>query len=259
GSFIGLLMGGFLAVISWRLVFFVSVPFGLLGTLWAYMMLKEKGEIKPNEKLDMIGNVLLAGGLTAILVAITYGIIPYGNSAMGWSNPFVIGGILLGILLLGIFIWHESRTKQPLFNLELFRIGEFTAGNIAGFLYSLARGGLQFMLIIWLQGIWLPLHGYAFEDTPLWGAIYLLPLTGAFLVFGPISGYLSDKHGPRLLSTAGMLLMAIGFFGLMLLPADFLYWQFALILILLGAGTGMFASPNTSSIMGSVPPHQRGV
>jgi MFS family permease len=259
GSFIGLLLGGFLAVISWRLVFFVSVPFGLLGTIWGYMMLKEKGEIRPNQQLDIAGNILLAGGLTALLVSITYGIIPYGSSAMGWGNPFVIGGVLLGILLLVIFAWHETKVKHPLFNLELFGIAEFATGNAAGFLYSLARGGLQFMLIIWLQGIWLPLHGFAFEDTPLWGAVYLLPLTIAFLVFGPLSGYLSDKHGPRLLATAGSVLMAIGFFGLMLLPANFAYWQFACIIALIGAGTGMFAAPNTSAVMSSVPPHQRGV
>jgi MFS family permease len=259
GSFIGLLLGGFLAAVSWRLVFFVSVPFGILGTIWAYWMLKEKGEIKPNQRFDLLGNVLLAVGLTVVLVSITYGILPYGNSPMGWSSPFVIGGLLLGIALLCGFVWYESRIEQPLFDIQLFRIREFTLGNIAGFLYSLARGGLQFMLIIWLQGIWLPLHGYAFADTPLWSAIYLLPLTVAFLVFGPVSGYLSDRYGPRFFSTGGALLMAIGFFALMLLPADFSYWQFALALIIMGAGTGMFASPNTSAVMSSVPAHQRGV
>ena len=258
GGFIGLLLGGVLAAFDWRLVFFVSVPFGIIGTLWAYAMLKEKGVIKPNQTLDLIGNVLFAVGLTVVLVSITYGILPYGNSAMGWGNPFVIGGLLFGIFLLGVFVWYEPRVKHPLFNMELFSIHEFAFGNLAGFLSSLVRGGLQFMLIIWLQGIWLPLHGYAFEDTPLWSAIYLLPLTAAFLVLGPLSGYLSDRHGPRLLSTAGMLLTCAGFIGLMLLPANFAYWEFSFILILLGAGSGMFASPNTSAIMGSVPADQRG-
>ena len=259
GSFIGLLLGGVLAAFDWRLVFFVSVPFGILGTIWAYAMLKEKGEIRAGQPLDIAGNLLLAGGLTILLVAITYGIIPYGGASMGWGNPFVYGGVLLGLLLLGIFAWYEPRVKHPLFNMELFRIREFAAGNLAGFLYALARGGLQFMLIIWLQGIWLPLHGFAFEDTPLWSAIYMIPLTLAFLVVGPVCGYLSDRHGTRNFTVAGMLLLAAGFFGLMMLPADFAYWQFALILLVMGAGTGMFAAPNTSEIMGSVPAHQRGV
>ena len=259
GSFIGLLLGGVLAAFDWRLVFFVSVPFGILGTVWAYKMLKEKGEIKTGQALDVVGNILLAGGLTVLLVAITYGIIPYGNSNMGWGNPFVYGGVALGIAMLAVFVWYEPRVKHPLFNMELFKIREFAMGNFAGFLYALARGGLQFMLIIWLQGIWLPLHGYAFEDTPLWSAIYMVPLTLAFLVAGPVSGYLSDKHGSRPFAVAGMVLLAVGFFGLMLLPADFAYWQFALILTVMGLGTGMFAAPNTSEIMGSVPAHQRGV
>ena len=259
GSFIGLLLGGVLAAFDWRLVFFVSVPVGIVGTIWAYMMLKEKGDIKPGQKLDVTGNLLFAGGLTSLLIAITYGIIPYGSSSMGWGNPLVVGGIALGLLLLVVFAWYEPRVKQPLFNMDLFGIREFATGNIAGFLASLARGGLQFMLIIWLQGIWLPLHGYSFADTPLWSAIYMIPLTVAFLVAGPVSGWLSDKHGTRKFAVAGMALQAIGFVGLMLLPADFVYWQFALILAILGVGTGMFAAPNTSAIMGSVPAHQRGV
>lgn len=259
GTFIGLLLGGVLAGLDWRLVFFVSVPFGILGTAWAYALLKEKGEIRAGQTLDIVGNVLLAGGLTLLLVAITYGIVPYGTSNMGWGNPLVIAGILLGLLMLAAFMWYEPRVKEPLFNMELFKIHEFFTGNLAGFLFSLARGGLQFILIIWLQGIWLPLHGYAFADTPIWSAIYMIPLTLAFLVSGPVCGYLSDRHGPRPFTAIGMLLLAAGFFGLMVLPANFAYCQFALVLCVMGIGTGMFAAPNTSAIMGSVPAHQRGV
>jgi len=198
-------------------------------------------------------------GLTLILVAITYGIQPYGTANMGWGNPLVILGLILGILLLLGFVWYEPRAKEPLFNLELFKIRMFTAGNIAGFLASVARGGLQFMLIIWLQGIWLPLHGYKFSDTPFWSAIYMLPLTFAFLLSGPFSGYLSDKYGARLFSTGGMIITALAFIGLMILPADFSYLIFALLIFIMGIGMGLFAAPNTTAIMNAVPPNARGV
>ncbi len=259
GSFIGLLLGGVLAPIDWRAIFLVSVPFGLIGTIWAYLMLHETAEIKKGQKLDIIGNILFAVGLTALLVAITYGIMPYGNSTMGWGNPLVLAGLALGAVLLLAFVWFEPRTKDPLFHLNLFKIRMFTAGNVAGFLAAVARGGLQFMLIIWLQGIWLPLHGFNFEDTPLWAAIYMLPLTFAFLLSGPLSGYLSDKYGARIFSTSGMLISVVGFIGLLLLPANFNYLIFALLLFLLGVGMGLFAAPNTTAIMNSVPAHARGV
>jgi MFS family permease len=142
---------------------------------------------------------------------------------------------------------------------SLFRVRAFAAGNLAGLAISVARGGLQFILVIWLQGIWLPLHGYDYADTPLWAGIFLLPLTAGFLAAGPVSGYLSDRMGSRGLATGGALVFGASFVGLMLLPMDFGYWAFALLIGLNGIGSGMFASPNSSSIMGSVPPRQRGV
>ena len=258
GSFIGLILGGVLAVINWRLVFLVSVPVGLAGTIWAYTMLRETATIRAHQKIDWLGNVTFAIGLTVLLLGITYGIEPYGSSPMGWGNPLVIGAILLGVLLLVAFIFIELRVDDPMFRLDLFKIRMFAAGNLAGFLSALGRGGLQFMLIIWLQGIWLPLHGYSFEETPLWAGIYMTPLLVGFIVMGPISGYLSDKFGARLFSTLGMLIQCIGFVGLTLLPANFNYVIFALLLFLLGCGSGLFASPNTSAIMSSVPPDTRG-
>jgi MFS family permease len=259
GQFIGLLAGGVLAVIDWRAVFLVSVPFSVGGTIWAYLALHETAKIREHQKLDIPGNALFAIGLTAVLVGMTYGLEPYGNSSMGWGNPFVIGCIAGGVALLVAFLWVEQRAAEPMFRLELFKIRMFTAGNAAGFLASLARGGLTFMLIIWLQGIWLPLHGYNFEDTPLWAGIYMLPLTGGFLVMGPLSGYLSDRFGARFFSTGGMLLTAVGFIGLMMLPPNFYYLTFAIILFLVGMGMGMFAAPNTTAIMNSVPMEHRGV
>jgi len=259
GSFIGLIVGGILAAINWRLVFLVSVPVGIAGTIWAYTMLRETATIRKHQKIDWLGNVTFALGLTVFLFGITYGIEPYGGSPMGWSNPLVIGGILLGIALLAAFVWIELHVSDPMFRLDLFKIRMFAAGNIAGFLSALGRGGLQFMLIIWLQGIWLPLHGYSFEETPLWAGVYMTPLLLGFIVMGPISGYLSDRFGARLFSTAGMLVQALGFLGLTLLPVNFNYPIFAVLLFILGCGSGLFASPNTSSIMSSVPPETRGV
>ncbi|MFG1912710.1 MFS transporter [Kribbella sp. NPDC048928] len=257
GSFIGLIVGGVLAPVEWRLVFFVSVPFGLLGTIWSYRSLQETST-RTAARIDWWGNALFAVGVTAILVAITYGIQPYGGHEMGWTSPWVLTGLIAGVALLVVFCVVEARTTDPMFDLSLFRIQAFSAGNLAGLLSSVSRGGLQFMLIIWLQGIWLPLHGYSFESTPLWAGIYLLPLTVAFLIAGPLSGYFSDRLGARTLATGGLLLVALSFAGLMVLPTDFSYWAFAGLLVLNGVGSGLFSAPNTTAIMNSVPANRRG-
>ena len=259
GSFIGLILGGVLAVINWRLVFLVNVPIGLFGTVWAYMKLRETASIRGRQKIDWPGNITFALGLTSLLLGITYGIEPYGSSPMGWTNPLVIATLALGVLLMIAFIFIELHADDPMFRLDLFKIRMFTAGNAAGFLSSLSRGGLQFMLIIWLQGIWLPLHGFSYEETPLWAGIYMGPLLIGFIVFGPISGYLTDRFGARTFSTLGMLMQAAGFIGLTLLPANFNYGLFALCLVVLGTGSGLFAAPNTTAIMNSVPAETRGV
>src|SRR5260370_6897547 len=149
---------------------------------------------------------------------------------MGWGNPLVIGAILLGIVLLAGFVWIEGHVDDPMFRLDLFKIRMFAAGNITAFLAALGRGGLQFMLIIWLQGIWLPLHGYSFAETPLWAGIYMTPLLLGFILMGPISGYLSDRFGARLFSTTAMLLQALGFLVLTWLPVNFTYPPFPLLL-----------------------------
>jgi MFS family permease len=258
GQFIGLVVGGLLAAISWRAVFLVSVPFSVGGTIWAYVALRETATIRRHQKLDLPGNFLFAVGLTAILVGMTYGLQPYHNLPMGWSSPFVLACLVGGFLALVAFVYVEQHVEQPMFHLELFKIRMFAAGNLASFLSSLARGGLNFMLIIWLQGIWLPLHGYSFEDTPLWAGIYMLPLTGGFLLMGPLSGHLSDRYGARFLSTAGMVLSAIGFIGLTLTPINFAYPTLAVLLLIIGMGMGMFAAPNTTAVMNSVPPEHRG-
>jgi MFS family permease len=257
GTFIGLLVGGALAGTDWRAVFWVSVPFDMLGTAWAYLRLHEVGRRSPGGT-DWIGNLTFAGGLVAVLVAVTYGIQPYGGHTMGWTRPLVLGLLGGGLALLALFLAVERRVAEPLFHLDLFGIRAFAAGNLAGLLASIGRGGLQFMLILWLQGIWLPLHGYSFAATPLWAGIYMVPLTLGFLVAGPVSGWLSDRYGARPFATGGMLLTAVSFAALMLLPVDFPYPVFAALLLANGVGSGLFAAPNSAAIMNSVPAPQRG-
>ncbi|GAA0991018.1 MFS transporter [Subtercola frigoramans] len=257
GSFLGLLIGGVLATIDWRAIFLVSVPFGILGTIWSFKSLHEVGQRNPG-KVDIPGNVLFAVGLITLLTGITYGIQPYGTDSMGWLNPWVLGSIIGGIALLVIFVFVELHHRDPLFNVRLFAIKAFAWGNVAGLTAAISRGGLQFMLIIWLQGIWLPLHGFSYESTPLWAGIYLLPLTIGFLVSGPISGALSDKFGARTFAVGGLMLVAVTFVALLLIPVNFDYGIFAVLTFLNGVGSGMFAAPNRTAIMNSVPANQRG-
>jgi len=257
GQFVGLLLGGVLAAINWRLVFWVNVPIGLFGTVWAYKSLREIAATR-RARIDWIGNVMFAVGLSMLLVAITFGIRPYGGHPTGWTNPWIIGGLAGGTAILAAFCVAETRIAEPMFQMSLFKIRAFTAGNAASLLGSIARGGLQFMLVLWLAGIWLPLHGYDFSVTPLWAGIYMMPLTAGFLLAGPISGTLSDRYGPRPFATAGLLLAACCFAGLMLLPVDFSFWLFALLIFGNGVGSGLFASPNTSAIMSAAPARHRG-
>jgi MFS family permease len=258
GQFVGLTAGGLLAAWDWRAVFWVNVPVGVAGTLWAYFRLRDTGA-RRKSRIDWWGNATFAIGLSAVLVAATYGIQSYGGHTMGWSNPVVVAGLVGGTALLAVFVAIERRVAEPLFQLDLFKIKAFTAGNLTGFIARLAQGGLQFMLIIWLQGIWLPLHGYDYSRTPLWAGIFLLPLTGGFFIAGPLSGTLSDRFGARWFASGGMLVFALSFVGLLMLPVSFPYWAFALLITLNGVGIGMYSSPNSSSIMSSVPAEYRGV
>jgi MFS family permease len=257
GMFIGLVLGGLLAPINWRLVFLISVPVGLFGTVWAYLKLEERSEPR-KRPIDWPGNVTFALGLVLLMVAVTYGIRPAGAHATGWSSLRVIALLLGAVVSLATFVHVERRSPDPMFRLPLFGIRAFTFGTLSTFLSAVARGGLMFMLIIWLQGIWLPQHGYDFTETPLWAGIYMLPLTVGMLVVGPLSGYLSDRFGARGFATGGMLGAAASFGLLMALPTNFSYVPFAAILTLSGASMGMFASPNRAAVMNSLPPGDRG-
>ncbi len=257
GSFLGLLIGGVLSEWHWQAIFWVGVPIGVLGTIWSVRSLRELGVRTPG-RLDWAGTLTFGVGLTVLLVGITYGIQPYGGASTGWTNPWVLGSIIAGVGILAAFCFIELRVDQPMVDIRLFRSAAFGMGNLAGLMSSVGRGGLQFMLIIWLQGIWLPLHGYSFESTPLWAGIYLLPVTVGFLVAAPVAGTLADRFGARPLTVGGMLLMAASFVALLLIPVNFDYWVFALLVFLNGLGGGIFTAPNTAAIMSSVPAAQRG-
>jgi len=259
GSLIGLILGGVLAAIDWRLIFLVSVPFGFAGTVWSYWKLKELCTPIRNQKIDIWGNISFGAGLTLLLVGITYGLLPYGNSSMGWSSPFVIASLITGAGLLIAFPFIERRVAEPLFRLELFKVRAFSMGNIASFLSSMARGGVMIILIVLLQGIWLPLHGYSFESTPFWAGIFMIPMSFGAVIAGPTSGWLSDKHGARILATVGMVITGLALIAFAFLQVNFAYVTFGLILFVFGIGSGLFLSPNTASIMNSVPPEHRGV
>ena len=269
GSVVGLVLGGVLVgfgdihlggltIPAWRILFLVSVPFSVFGTVWAYLKLHDIQKPNRDQTIDWAGNILFGAGLTILLVAVTYGLMPYGGQLMGWTNPWVMGGIAAGLVMLVLFLWVETQVKEPMFRLHLFRIRAFAAGNLAGLLGSIARGGVMFMLIIWFQGIWLPLHGYSFAQTPFWAGIYMLPMMGGFVVFGPLSGWLSDRFGARYLASLGMAIGSLTFFLFLTLSYDFPYWQMGLLLFIQGAGMGMFAAPNTAAIMNAVPAEHRG-
>ncbi len=257
GSFIGLILGGALAPVNWHLIFLVSAPIGAFGTVWAYFMLHDIG-IRKHAKMDWWGNLLFAVGLVAILVGITYGLQPYGGHPMGWTSPFVLTALFGGLALLVVFVYVETKVAEPLFRISLFKIRAFAAGNIASLMLAMGRGGMQFMLIIWLQGIWLPLHGYGYSQTPLWAGIYLIPLTVGFLVSAPLSGILSDKFGAKAFTVGGALLTAATFLVLVFVPVNFPYWVFAIVIAFNGFGSGLFVSPNWAEMMNSVPANQRG-
>src|ERR1700744_3002417 len=257
GSFIGLILGGLLAPINWHLIFLVSAPIGVFGTAWAYFMLHDIG-VRKHAKMDWWGNLLFAVGLISILVAITSALQPYGGHPMGWTSPMVLSMLFGGAALLVVFVYVETKVAEPLFSISLFKVRAFAAGNIASLMLAMGRGGMQFMLIIWLQGIWLPLHGYSFSQTLLWAGIYLVPLTVGFLISAPLSGLLSDKFGAKAFTVGGALLTGVTFLLLIFVPVDFAYWEFAVVIALNGFGSGLFVSPNWAEMMNSVPPNQRG-
>ncbi len=257
GSLIGLIAGGLLASSNWHLVFIVNIPFAIAGSLWSVVKLKQSSK-RIKVPMDVAGNLGLGGGLVLISLGFTYALVPYGSSSMGWGNPWVLSAFIVGSILLILFVFIEIKVKYPLFDLRLFKIRAFNYGNFANFVSSLGRGAIMFLVIIWLQGIYLPLHGFSYSSTPFWAGIYLLPMMVGFIVLGPIGGMLTDRYGARVFATAGMIITSISLYLLTLLPYNFSVWQFELILLLNGIGSGLFAAPNTTAVMNSLPEESRG-
>ena len=257
GSLIGLIAGGLLASSNWHLVFIVNIPFAVAGSLWSVFKLKAISK-KVKVPMDIAGNVALGGGLVLISLGFTYALVPYGNSSMGWGSPWVLGSFVVGVVLLVAFVFLELKVKQPLFDLRLFKIRAFNYGNFANFVSSLGRGAIMFLVIIWLQGIYLPLHGFSYSSTPFWAGIYMLPMMVGFIALGPVGGILTDKYGARVFATTGMIITAVSLYLLTLLPYNFNLWQFEGILLMNGIGSGLFAAPNTTAVMNSLPEESRG-
>lgn len=258
GGVAGIILGGILASIYWRDVFLVSVPIGILGTIWSYKSLRQLTPPNKNQKIDYVGNILYAVSLILILVGITYGILPYGSSVTGWTNPFVISSITSGLILFLMFLYIERRVKDPMLRLDLFKVRAFTMASFSVFFAQIAFGALQLMLVLWLQAIWLPIHGIPYSEAPFWAGIYLLPLLAGFGIMGSIAGRLSDRYGARVLATLGLVILGIGFIALTLLPYNFNYLEFATIIFITGIGNGLFVSPNMASLMNAAPPQHRG-
>ncbi len=256
GTILGLVLGGLFASISWNLIFIINIPFGMIGIIWSYISLKETVK-KSRIHIDWLGNLVFVISLLLILIGITYGLVPYGKSSEGWTNPFVIGSIIIGILALGMFVLIEKRVKEPMFDISLFKIRDFWTGNLSLFIVSLTRQGLILILIMLFQGIWLPLNGYSYASTPFWSGIYTMPFMLAFIAMGPVSGYLSDKYGGRIFTIGGLLATAFGFLLLTIVPYNFNYIWFVPALFIIGAGMALFSSPNTADIMSSVPRKRR--
>ena len=257
-SLLGLIGGGLLASFNWHYVFLINVPFGIAGSLWSLLKLKDTIARK-KVRMDIPGNISLGGGLVAISLGFTYALVPYHSSSMGWMNPWVIIAFIAGIVLLISFIFIEMRVKSPLFQLQLFKNKSFALGNFAYFLYTLGRMGVMFLLVIWLQGIYLPLHGVSYSNTPIRTGIMLLPLLGGMIALAPVGGKLADRYGPTIFATAAMIIIAASLYLLTLLPLNFNLLEFELILFVNGIGLGLFVAPNSLRIMNALPAESRGV
>ncbi len=259
GGFIGLVAGGLLAPFDFHLIFIVNIPFAVLGAFWSYYKLKEEKTSEKKKGLDWKGNLALSAGLILVALSFTYALSPYKTNPLGWTNPWVIASLIIGVFLMVLFVPIERKVRNPLFKLSLFRNIQFLFSSLALFLSALARGAVMFLVIIWLQGVYLPLHNFTIAQTPFWAGIYMIPLMVGFIALGPISGVLTDRFGARIFSTIGLLITAIGLFLLTTFSANFSYIPFAIVLFVIGAGNGMFAAPNTKRAMDALPWKDRGV
>jgi EmrB/QacA subfamily drug resistance transporter len=245
GSILGPVLGGWLTSFSWQWVFWFNVPLGLIGTFWAAWNLRELVTVQKGQRLDILGNATFLVGLTVLLIGLTQG------GINGWESEVVVTSLIAAAVLLPAFILIELRTEEPLLNLRMFRSRIFAFGNASALLSSLARMAVTFLFVFFFIGA----KGYDHLTT----GFLLTPLAGAMFVFAPFSGHIADRASARLISTIGMLVTAAGLLGMTTIHVNTPYWEIALWMIVVGAGSGLFNSPNTRAIMSSVPPEKRGV
>ena len=247
GAVSGLILGGIItSELNWRWIFFVNVPIGLVATVRAYYDLHELQRPAKAPRIDWMGNIVFAVGLTLLLLGITLGAL----GQMGELPAAVT--VVVGLALLGLFLWVESRERSPMLDLKLFRIRQFATSAISMLLNALARGAFTFILVFYLQGPPRYLN-------PFTAGLFLIPVSASLATLGPVSGWLSDRYGPRPFLLAGLVTSAAGFLWLATIGPDESFLALAPPLILVGAGMGMFASPNRAAMMTAVPPTQRGV
>ena len=245
GSVLGLVAGGVLtAFLGWRSIFWINLPVGVFGTAWAYTRLKEIGVRTKGEKLDPVGNGLFAIGLSLFLLGLTLG------ALTGWSVTYE-GVMAAGLLSLLLFVHVERRVKYPMMDLSLFKIRDFSSGIFSNLLASVSRGAVSLVLVFYFQG--------ALGLDALTAGLFLIPFSIAFVMFGPLSGFLSDKYGARNFSTAGLLISSLAFFWFSIFPFGASYSLLVLPMILAGAGAGIFVAPNAASIMNAAPVTRRGI
>lgn len=245
GLILGPVLGGVLVEINWQWVFWFNVPFGLLGSIWAGSILRELARPDAVRGLDLPGTGLFVAGLTGLTLGISRG------GLTGWGDPVVIGGLLAGAVLLPLFVAVEHRGRAPMLDLSIFADRLFAAASGAAFINGLARFALLFVFVFYFQG--------AQGDGPVLAGVKLAPLAIGMLVASPPAGIWADRHGSRSLAASGMLLTALGLAGMTTLQAGTSYWPSAVLLALVGIGSGMFNSPNTAAMMGAVPAQRRGV
>jgi EmrB/QacA subfamily drug resistance transporter len=245
GAIMGPILGGWLTGYGWRTIFWFNVPIGIVGAVAAGLILVEQAQRAKRIEIDWLGSVLYFVGLMGLMMALAFG------GVYGWTTWWVVGGFVAFILATPVFLWVEAHHHAPLLDLSLFRDRLYTMGNVTGFLNSVARNGVLFLLVFYLQG--------ARGEDPVTAGLMLAPLAIGLIVLSPISGALADRYGSRELATAGMVITGLGLAGLMTLQTDTPYWQLAFWQLVVGAGSGIFNSPNTSAVMGVVPPNKRGV
>jgi EmrB/QacA subfamily drug resistance transporter len=245
GLVLGPVLGGALVAISWPWVFWFNVPLSLAGAAWGALVLRELAKTDTARGLDLPGTLTFVLGLTGLVLGVSRG------GLSGWNDPVVIGGLAAAAVLLPAFVLIEHRGRAPMLDLSIFANRMFAAATGAAFINGLSRFALMFVFVFYYQG--------AQGDDPITAGVKLAPMALGMLVSSPLAGLWADRHGSRALSALGMLVSAVALAGMTMLQADSAYWESGIWLGLVGLGSGMFNSPNTAAMMGTVPPERRGI